>query len=100
MSRDILRSSSRLSLDLSDKAPRVLGQQSKTKSAATSSSVKCKIVVVGDSECGKSSLISSFLGHNDGEFSEVGFENVKKFHIIYVVEISIFISCAHVIGLH
>lgn len=83
MSRDILRSSSRLSLDLSDKAPRVLGQQSKTKSAAISS-VKCKIVVVGDSECGKSSLISSFLGHNDGEFSEVGFENIEQFHIIYV----------------
>lgn len=66
MSRDILRSSSRLSLDLSDKAPRVLRQQSKTKTATDS----CKIVVVGDSKCGKSSLISSFLGHNDGEFSE------------------------------
>lgn len=67
MSRDILRSSSRLSLDLSDKAPRVLRQQSMSSKAEKCS---CKIVVVGDSKCGKSTLISCFLGHNDGQFNE------------------------------
>ena len=39
-------------------------------------SVKCKIVLVGDSECGKTSLIQRYIKEN---FSEV------SYHTFYIV---------------
>lgn len=37
-------------------------------------SVKCKIVIVGDSECGKTSLIQRYIKEN---FNEVGKSNLS-----------------------